>query len=142
MEQSEEFQLSILQKLIINILKCGPLPEHMAIILDGNRRYARKRGIRTQMGHKIGFDLIDKIKHATFYIGIKHLTLYMLSIDNFKRQHDEVQYLMDLIRYEFIKYLVSEPNYNLLVHGEIDMLPVDIQVIRIFEILYDSKKSI
>ena len=133
METGEKLSLIILQKFIFNILKCGPVPKHMAIILDGNRRYARKRGIRTQMGHKIGFDLIDKIKHSIFLIGIKHLTLYMFSVDNFKRHHDEVQFLMDLVRYELIKYLLSDTYYNLLVHGEIDMLPLDIQVIMYVE---------
>lgn len=72
------------------------VPNHLAIILDGNRRWARLRGLKTLEGHRKGFDtLIDLLKHCKKR-NIKVLSVFAFSTENFKRTKEEVDYLMDL----------------------------------------------
>lgn len=72
------------------------VPNHLAIILDGNRRWARLRGLKTLEGHKKGFDtLIDLVRHCKKR-QIKVLSVFAFSTENFKRTKEEVDYLMDL----------------------------------------------
>lgn len=72
------------------------VPNHLAIILDGNRRWARSRGLKTLEGHKKGFEnLINLVKHCKKK-GIKILSVFAFSTENFKRSKEEVDYLMDL----------------------------------------------
>ena len=60
-------------------------PRHIAIILDGNRRYAKKRGLRPWQGHKFGAQKVKDILKWCQELGIKEVTLYSFSMDNFKR---------------------------------------------------------
>ena len=72
------------------------IPNHLAIILDGNRRWARLRGLKTLEGHKKGFDtLIDLVRHCKKR-QIKILSVFAFSTENFKRSQEEVDYLMNL----------------------------------------------
>ena len=73
-------------------------PQHIGIILDGNRRWARKRGLPTFQGHKKGFDNLKKVAGHAFDRGVKILTVYAFSTENWKRDKKEVDYLMGLIR--------------------------------------------
>jgi len=74
------------------------IPQHIGIIIDGNRRWAKKRGLPTFQGHKKGFDNLKKISAHVFDKGVKILTIYAFSTENWKRSQHEVDYLMDLIR--------------------------------------------
>lgn len=72
------------------------MPNHLAIILDGNRRWAKLRGLKTLEGHKKGFDtIINLVKHCKKR-GIKILSVFAFSTENFKRTQEEVDYLMNL----------------------------------------------
>lgn len=74
-------------------------PEHVAIIMDGNGRWARKRGLPRLAGHKRGVETVRKIVEACPDLGIKHLTLFAFSTENWKRSTDEVDGLMQLFRH-------------------------------------------
>ena len=74
------------------------LPKHVALIMDGNGRWAQKRGLPRTAGHKEGLEAAKKIVKAAAELGIKYVTLYTFSTENWKRTQDEVGYLMGLIK--------------------------------------------
>ncbi len=80
------------------------IPGHVAIIMDGNGRWARKRGLPRVAGHRAGMKVIKEVTKAADEIGIRVLTLYAFSTENWKRPKDEVEYLMKLPQ----EYLASE----------------------------------
>ncbi len=75
------------------------IPEHVAIILDGNGRWAERRGLPHQMGHRAGCETLEKIVEAAADLGIGYLTIYGFSTENWSRPEDEVSSLMQLFRY-------------------------------------------
>ncbi|HWR59989.1 MAG TPA: isoprenyl transferase [Clostridia bacterium] len=101
------------------------LPKHIAIIMDGNGRWAKKRGLPRVMGHKAGMDAIKKAVRACSDLGVKILTIYAFSTENWKRPQDEVGYLMNLL-VEYMRKEISELHSNSVkvkILGEIDILP-------------------
>ena len=80
------------------------LPEHIAMIMDGNGRWAKERGLKRTAGHKKGAEVVREITTYCAKIGIKYLTLYAFSTENWKRPKLEVEYLMKLLE----KYLKEE----------------------------------
>ena len=85
-----------------------PLPEHVAIIMDGNRRYARKIGLSVEEGYNYGAGITERVIEWCFDLGVKQLTLYAFSIENFCRTDEEKAKLFDLLRAEFEKLAVDE----------------------------------
>jgi len=77
--------------------KSGEIPKHIAIIMDGNGRWAKKRGLPRVAGHKRGVDTVKEIVETCAEIGVKFLTLYTFSTENWKRPKDEVSTLMRLL---------------------------------------------
>ncbi|QKG84571.1 isoprenyl transferase [Kroppenstedtia pulmonis] len=88
-------------------LKQGPLPRHVAIIMDGNGRWAKKRGMPRIAGHRAGMKTVRQITRAADDLGIEALTLYSFSTENWKRPKDEVNYLMGLPE-EFLRTDLDE----------------------------------
>ena len=80
------------------------MPNHVAIILDGNGRWAKKRGLKRSFGHKKGADNLEKLLKYIFNLGIKYVSVYAFSTENFNRDAEEVNYLMDL----FVKYFTKK----------------------------------
>jgi len=122
----------------------APLPQHIAIILDGNGRWAKKRGLPRTAGHQEGAMNVREITKLCANIGIKALTVYAFSTENWKRPDEEVKFLMKLpIRFfdEFAPELV-ENNIRLNVIGNIDELPKDLQqkVLEITELTKGNTK--
>ncbi|MBR3162943.1 MAG: isoprenyl transferase [Clostridia bacterium] len=74
------------------------LPKHIAIIMDGNRRWAKEKGIKPTLGHKEGAKTLEKIVRYANKIGIKHMTVYAFSTENWKRTEEEVSALMLLLQ--------------------------------------------
>ena len=74
------------------------LPQHIAIIMDGNGRWAKKQGLRRLFGHKRGVEAVHEITEACAELGIKYLTLYAFSTENWNRPKEEVEALMSLLR--------------------------------------------
>lgn len=101
------------------------LPEHIAIIMDGNGRWAQKKGLPRVMGHKAGMEAIRETVRACSDLGIKILTVYAFSTENWRRPQDEVSYLMNLL-VEYMKKEIGELHRNkvrIKVLGETDILP-------------------
>ena len=73
------------------------LPKHIAIIMDGNRRWARNKGLPVALGHKEGAKILEKIVRYAKNIGIKYITVYAFSTENWKRSEEEVSTLMNLM---------------------------------------------
>ena len=74
------------------------MPKHIAIILDGNRRWAKNKNLPVSMGHKQGAKTIEKIVRYANKIGIKYITVYAFSTENWKRTQEEVSTLMNLFQ--------------------------------------------
>ena len=83
------------------------IPNHIGIIMDGNGRWAKRRGMPRNMGHRAGADVLKKIVVAADEIGVKALTVYGFSTENWKRPEDEVSLLMSLIK-EYLSKNVQE----------------------------------
>ena len=74
------------------------LPKHIGLIMDGNRRWAKSKGIPIALGHKEGAKTLEKIVRYANKIGIKHITVFAFSTENWKRTKDEVSALMNLLQ--------------------------------------------
>lgn len=101
------------------------LPRHIAIIMDGNGRWAQKKGLPRVMGHKAGMEAIRRTVKSCSDLGIKILTVYAFSTENWRRPQDEVSYLMNLL-VEYMRKEINELHRNkvkIKVLGETDMLP-------------------
>jgi undecaprenyl diphosphate synthase len=80
------------------------VPQHLGIIPDGNRRWAKERGLSTLEGHRRGMQVGQEIALAAFERGVKYYTAYTFSTENWRRTQEEVGYLMNL----FHSFLVKE----------------------------------
>lgn len=90
---------------VARILRVGPVPRHLAVIMDGNRRYARKEHQDTLTGHTRGFHKLTEVLSWCRDLGINEVTAYAFSIENFKRPRHEVEGLMDLAAEKFAEVL-------------------------------------
>lgn len=105
------------------------IPTHVGIIMDGNRRWAKEKGMIPSLGHKAGADNLKKVAEACEKFGVKHLTVFAFSTENWKRSKDEVKYLMDL----FLSYAKSfrkrlnEKNYRVRMAGDKSALSQELQ---------------
>ena len=105
------------------------IPEHVAIILDGNGRWAKKRNMPRNYGHVKGSENLEKVCKAADEFGIKYITVYAFSTENWKRPNEEVNALMKLLR-NYLKDCVKKANKNnmrIRVIGEINRLDEDIR---------------
>lgn len=101
------------------------IPEHVAIIMDGNGRWAKKRGLPRVAGHRSGAESVRRTVDCCKKLGIKYLTLYAFSSENWKRPESEVKALMQLLE-KFLKDKTKEmmkQNVKLNAIGRTDMLP-------------------
>lgn len=87
------------------------IPEHVAIIMDGNGRWAKKRGLPRKAGHVEGCKVVEQTVEDAARLGIRYLTVYAFSTENWKRSEDEVGALMDLFRF-YAKRLMKVANEN------------------------------
>lgn len=111
-------------------MQCRHVPNHIAIIQDGNRRYAKKLGVDTARGHRAGADKTEEMLDWAHELGIGHITLYTFSTENFARQQDEVGNLFALFKEKFISVVTDErvTRYKIRVQmvGERSRLPEDL----------------
>jgi tritrans,polycis-undecaprenyl-diphosphate synthase [geranylgeranyl-diphosphate specific] len=107
------------------------VPNHIAIIQDGNRRYAKMLGIDTPKGHRAGADKTEEMLDWAHELGINHITLYTFSTENFSRQKDEVEQLFALFKEKFLSVVHDErvQRYKIRVQmvGDRAMLPDDLR---------------
>ena len=116
--------------------------EHLAIIMDGNGRWAARRGLPRSMGHRKGAEVVKEINRAAGELGIKYLTLYAFSTENWNRSEDEVKTLMGLLRDYLQSDLkeVQQNNVRIRFIGEREMLDADI-VRKMAEIEADTLRN-
>lgn len=103
----------------------GPLPHHLAIIMDGNGRWARRRGLPRIAGHRAGMDAINRSIDGVRKLGIKYLTLFAFSTENWQRPKAEVDFLMSLperfVAKELANMVANNVRFNII--GDLDGLP-------------------
>lgn len=122
-----------LRKCIFSVLSVGPIPSHVAFIMDGNRRFAKKQNLAEGAGHKAGYLALLSMLRYSFELGVKYVTIYAFSIENFKRRPEEVQSVMDLMQ-ERIEQLISTEStlsqYGVRVHfiGDLKLLSPPVRV--------------
>lgn len=112
-------------KHILDKLDLNSIPKHIAIIMDGNGRWAKEKNLPRTMGHRAGVETIRDIVKACNNLGVKYLTLYAFSTENWKRPRDEVNSLMKLL-VEYLKNEFEELDFNNVVInsiGDISKLP-------------------
>ena len=111
----------------LELKKSGEIPEHIAIIMDGNGRWARKKGSIRLHGHKVGVDSVRDITESCAQLGVKYLTLYAFSTENWGRPSAEVSGLMRLLVSSLRKEAdnLHENNIKLVTIGQTDRFPED-----------------
>ena len=88
-----------------------PVPTHIAIVMDGNGRWAKKRGMPRQAGHKVGAEAFRTIANYAKAIGLKYLTVYTFSTENWKRSEEEVNAIMDLLA-KYLREILRDMDKN------------------------------
>ncbi|WP_352400786.1 isoprenyl transferase [Anaerotignum sp.] len=118
------------------------LPKHIAIIMDGNGRWAAKRSLPRKAGHKAGAEALERVVTEAKKMGIQHVTVYAFSTENWKRSNDEVAAIMDLLRHylkdSFQRFLKDDVRMQVI--GDVSGLDVDIQE-QIKVIVEESKEK-
>lgn len=104
------------------------IPRHIAIIMDGNGRWANERGQDRSFGHAAGIQTVKDITAECTRIGVKYLTLYTFSTENWNRPENEVGAIMDLLIAELEEELFMNNNVRFRVIGDMDRLPERVQV--------------
>lgn len=105
------------------------IPRHIAIIMDGNGRWAKKRGLPRTMGHRAGVDAIRDVVKTCSNLGVEVLTVYAFSTENWRRPQEEVSILMRLLTEYLRKELkeLHENNVKVMTMGDITLLPIEAQ---------------
>lgn len=103
---------NFLRKCLIASLSYGPMPKHIAFIMDGNRRYAKFRSMQEGAGHRMGFSTLIASLMYCYEMGVKYITVYAFSIDNFKRDPSEVESLMQLMEEKINELLENQSVIN------------------------------
>ncbi len=116
----------LLTETIAAIKESGKCPPHVAIIMDGNGRWARRRNMPRTDGHAAGVKAVRQVVEAATEIGMKYLTLYVFSVDNWNRPKDEVASLMALLSRTTLEELdeMMKNNIRLIATGRINELPL------------------
>ncbi|RMD44194.1 hypothetical protein DV735_g1021, partial [Chaetothyriales sp. CBS 134920] len=126
-----EYALNMLRELLIGALRQGPIPKHIAFVMDGNRRYAKHNRIETVEGHNLGFEALARILEVCYKAGVTHVTIYAFSIENFKRSQYEVDALMDMAKTKLQQLsqhgdILERYGAHIRVLGERDFLKPDV----------------
>jgi len=115
---------------LIEQIKENEVPKHLAIIMDGNRRFAKELGLPPNAGHIFGRDKLEEVLEWCFELGIKNLTVYAFSTENFDRDSNEVKALMNLCKNELKKAAkdsrIHKNQVRIRVIGRLDLLPEEI----------------
>jgi undecaprenyl diphosphate synthase len=109
------------------LLDMNRIPKHIAIIMDGNGRWAMERGLDRTFGHKAGLDNLEAVTTVCSNLGVKYLTVYAFSIENFNRPAYEVEALMGLVLSFFKMQLFHNNNVSFHVVGDMTRLPQSVQ---------------
>ncbi|KAK9462895.1 Decaprenyl diphosphate synthase-like protein [Lipomyces oligophaga] len=126
-----QFFLGWAQELIMAIIKTGPVPQHVAFVMDGNRRFARRQKLEVREGHSAGFESLAHILEMCYQVGIKVVTVYAFSIENFKRPAVEVDAIMEIARTKLLQLIhhgdiADRYGVSVRVLGQRSLIPPDV----------------
>ena len=105
-------------------------PRHIAIIMDGNGRWAQKRGLPRTAGHKAGAETVRRIATYCKNIGVQYLTVYAFSTENWKRSADEVSAIMGLLKRYLLEAVDTMEKDHIRLHFFGDMTPISPELLR------------
>ncbi|KAG6588741.1 Dehydrodolichyl diphosphate synthase 6, partial [Cucurbita argyrosperma subsp. sororia] len=122
-----EHAINLIKRSTLKILSMGPIPNHVAFILDGNRRFAKKQKLVKGFGYKFGYIALMFMLKYCYELGVTYVTIYVFSIDNFKRSPQEVDAVMDLILEKVELWIKGEGSvyeYGIRLHflGDLNLL--------------------
>ena len=124
------FIRKIYERILWNSIKNGKKPCHVGVILDGNRRWASTHGFSSFIGHNFGAEKVEELLYWCMDFGIKILTIYVFSTENFDRQSHEVNEIMNLFRIKLEEALydnrIDDNEINIKALGRIHLLPEDV----------------
>lgn len=103
------------------------IPQHVAIIMDGNGRWAKQRGKERTYGHHAGAETVQKIIEEAARLGVKYLTLYTFSTENWRRPQDEIAALMKLLMDSIEEETLMKNNIRFNMIGDLEKLPIEVQ---------------
>ncbi|GMG19750.1 unnamed protein product [Ambrosiozyma monospora] len=121
----------LVKAFMISALRTGPIPSHLSFVMDGNRRYAKKLGLPLADGHSAGSNALVEVLQLCFRVGVKQVTVYAFSIENFKRPKAEVDTLFTLLKEKLLlavteKQFCESFNCSVRIIGERSMIPADV----------------
>ena len=117
------------------------IPNHLGIIVDGNGRWAKSHGKIRSLGHKAGFERLESIVKYAASKGIKYISLFVFSTENFKRSKDEVDYLMNLFTNNFKKMVKRFKKENMKVVFSGRREPLEDRVYNAMQEMTESTKN-
>lgn len=122
------------QNALLAVLAAGPIPQHIAFVMDGNRRYARSHHKRVQEGHADGFLALRRVLEICMRLNVRCVSAYAFAIENFKRTPEEVDALMSLAEEKLLEIcqhgdLLGEYGVRLNVLGKTSLLPPRVQAV-------------
>lgn len=109
------------------LIDVNRIPQHVAIIMDGNGRWAKQRGHERSFGHQVGAETVHVIAEEAARLGVKYLTLYTFSTENWNRPSDEVAALMSLLFDSIEEETFMKNNISFRIIGDIDKLPDNVK---------------
>ncbi|KAF8952407.1 cis-prenyltransferase, partial [Haplosporangium bisporale] len=118
--------------IAIKALQCGSIPQHVGFIMDGNRRYGRKVHVGNDKGYYLGYETMEEILAVCMELGIKVVTVYAFSIENFQRPPDQVEILMGIAKTKLAELceqseLVQQYGIGIRILGDVSLLSKDVQ---------------
>ena len=122
-------------------LDAGRVPQHVAVIMDGNGRWAKKRALNRMRGHKAGIEAVRETIRCASDVGVRYLTIYSFSTENWKRPQDEVVGLMDLFAKTMLAEVdgLDEENVRVMTIGDLSILPAETR--KAFEAAWNQTKD-
>ncbi|ODV87323.1 hypothetical protein CANARDRAFT_210823 [[Candida] arabinofermentans NRRL YB-2248] len=119
------------QDAMVEIIKTGPVPNHLSFVMDGNRRFAKQHDLKLQEGHLSGSEALASVLGCCFKIGVKQVTVYAFSIENFNRSQDEIDTIFDLLKSKlaYISYsgeFCEKSGVKIKIIGNRSLIPPDI----------------
>ncbi|EEB07083.1 cis-prenyltransferase [Schizosaccharomyces japonicus yFS275] len=119
------------EDLMVNIIRCSSVPQHIGFVMDGNRRWARQHRMETAEGHSLGFETLKDLLRVCLRLGVKEVSAFGFSLENFKRSKYEVDMIMEIAKSSLAQIcshgdLVDQYNIRIRVVGDLDRLPDDL----------------
>ncbi|KAI0004227.1 Di-trans-poly-cis-decaprenylcistransferase [Russula compacta] len=121
-----------IRRALLTVLRAGPIPQHIAFVMDGNRRYARMKGMKLIQGHVDGFVALRRVLEICSILDIKFVSVYAFAIDNFNRPKEEVDGLMSLAEKSLLELcthggVLAEHGVRLNTVGRTRLFPPQVQ---------------